>query len=540
MSDIYAIARHWLAQDPDPETQAELSALIDHNNQSELEARFGGRLAFGTAGLRGPLQAGPMGMNRVLVAQAAAGLAAYLLATREKPSIVIGCDARKNSRRFAEDTAEIMQGAGVRAMLLPDKLPTPVLAFAVRELNTSAGVMVTASHNPPQDNGYKVYLGNDDGGSQIVPPADQQIADAIKQVAQTVNINDLIRDTNYQHLDDKVLKRYIALTAELRQAPLAPLNYVYTAMHGVGKDTLLATLQAAGLDTPHLVDAQCEPDPTFPTVDFPNPEEPGALDLAIALAKEHGAECIIANDPDADRLAVAFPDDQGHWQPLHGNDIGIALGWYLAQKAQEYGKSGTLACSMVSSPALGEIAKDCGLKYSETLTGFKWISRAPKLLFGYEEALGYLVDPEKVRDKDGISAAICFLDLLLSLKAKGQTFQDYQQAFVDRFGAYTSGQISIRVTDLGTIDRIMGTVRTQPMAAIAGFPVAQFIDHQQTEKASNILVFMLANGSRVIFRPSGTEPKLKIYLDCKADTVDEAKQSLSDIEADLRAYLQDV
>lgn len=543
-ADLFSYAQSWLEQDPDRETHAELSALLAAARAGEVDAeadltqRFSGRLAFGTAGLRGPLRAGPQGMNRVLVAQTARGLADYLLANEAAPSVVIGYDARKNSEVFARDSAEIMQAAGVKAMLFAERGPTPVLAFAVRYLNASAGVMVTASHNPPQDNGYKVYLGGADGGAQIVPPADKAIAAAIDAVAKEQRVDQLPRSEDYQRLDDSVVAEYVAQTAALRRAPVAPINYVYTAMHGVGCDTFLRTLRAAGLPEPTLVAAQCTPDGRFPTVDFPNPEEPGALDLAIAEAKNIEAECIIAHDPDADRLAVAVADEDGHWASLHGNEVGRLLGLAIAQRAQDNGQHGALACSLVSSPALGKIAAYYGLDFHETLTGFKWIGRVPQLLFGYEEALGYLVDPEKVRDKDGISAAVAFLDVLLALKAQGKTLTDYRRECDALIGAYASGQVSVRVDELARIGELMRGFRDHPPQHIAGFDVCEFIDHERTERRNNILVFHLDNGARIIIRPSGTEPKVKIYLDAQADNHAAAKAIISTLEQAMRDYLR--
>lgn len=475
-------------------------------------------------------------MNRVLVAQAAAGLAAYLRNTHPNPTIVIGCDARKNSAQFAKDTAEIMQGAGIKALLLPEQLPTPVLAYAVRALKADAGVMVTASHNPPEDNGYKVYLGNADDGAQIVSPADTHIAQHIATAAQT-DIRDYPRDTNYQTLDNQIAEDYATATANLaNQAPLE-LKYIYTAMHGVGKNTLLATLEKAGYPQPVLVTEQCEPDGSFPTVNFPNPEEAGALDLAIMAANKIEAEFILANDPDADRLAVALKTPDGQWQPLHGNTIGCWLAWEAAKTAQANGTKGTLACSLVSSPQMAKIAAAYNLHHEETLTGFKWIGRVPNLIFGYEEALGYLADPNKVHDKDGISAAIAFLNLALRLKHESKTFTDYQAEFQAKFGATASGQVSIRVTDLNHIANIMNELRTTPPQTIANCAVKQAIDHTQTERNSNILVYTISNGeseARIIYRPSGTEPKLKIYLDVTASEQKQADTFLADIKTALQ------
>ena len=543
METLFTTAQNWLNQDPDQETRAELEQLIAEakagkaDAQAELANRFNGRLQFGTAGLRGRLQAGSMGMNRVLVAQAAGGLAEYLKGYDKEPSIVIGYDGRKNSDVFAHDTAEIMAGAGIKAYLLPRKLPTPVLAYAIQYFDTTAGVMVTASHNPPEDNGYKVYLGKANGGGQIVSPADKEIAALIDKVAAG-NIADLPRSQNFTVLSDEIVDAYIAKTASLAKEPACDINYVYTAMHGVGYEVLSKTLAKAGLPQPHVVAEQVWPDGTFPTVNFPNPEEKGALDLAIEVAKKHNAEFIIANDPDADRLAVALPDAAGNWKPLHGNVIGCYLGWYLAKQYHAQGKKGVLACSLVSSPALAEIAKKYGFDSEETLTGFKYIGKVNGLLFGFEEALGYLVDPDKVRDKDGISAAIVFLDLVRSLKKEGKTLADYAADFTKEFGAYVSGQISIRVSDLSEIGKLMSALRNNPPAEVGSFKVATFLDHTKTDRQSDILVFVLENGSRLIARPSGTEPKIKFYLDARGTDPKNADEVLAQFDESVRILLR--
>lgn len=541
--ELFTVAQHWLDQDPDAETRAELEQLIaaakagDEKAKAELASRFDGRLQFGTAGLRGRLQAGSMGMNRVLVAQAAGGLAEYLKGYDKEPSIVIGYDGRKNSDVFAKDTAEIMAAAGIKAYLLPRKLPTPVLAYAIKYFDTTAGVMVTASHNPPEDNGYKVYLGKANGGGQIVSPADQDIAKLIDKVAAG-SINDLPRSNDYTVLCDKVVDAYIEKTASIAKEPKTDINYVYTAMHGVGYEVLSKTLAKAGLPQPSIVAEQVWPDGTFPTVNFPNPEEKGALDMAINVAKAKGAEFIIANDPDADRLAVALPDAEGNWKALHGNVVGCFLGWYLAKQYHAQGKQGVLACSLVSSPALAEIAKKYGFQSEETLTGFKYIGKVNGLLFGFEEALGYLVDPDKVRDKDGISAAIMFLDLVCNLKKQGKTLADYAEEFTKEFGSYVSGQISIRVDDLSEIGKLMTALRNNPPSEIGGFKVAQFLDHTKTDRQSDILVFVLENGSRLIARPSGTEPKIKFYLDAKGKEPKDADQVLAQFDESVRQILR--
>lgn len=524
-AELLGRVRAWQSQDPDSETCAEIDKLLadatsgTNSALASLRERFDSRLEFGTAGLRGRIEAGPNRMNRVVVAQTAAGFAAFLLnqaESHQRPSIVIGYDGRKNSQVFARDTAEIMAGAGVRAIILPQMLPTPVLAFAVRHLNVSAGVMVTASHNPAADNGYKVYLGGADHGSQIVAPTDALIAERILQVAASQSVLDLPRSKDYETADEMVIDEYVRLTAKLgvRQAPA--IRYVYTPLHGVGWQTAERVFRDAGFGEPIVVKAQLHPDAAFPTVAFPNPEEPGALDLAFATATQHGAELVVANDPDADRLAIGIPDGRGGWHRLSGNEVGALLGWHAAERLSKAGLEATFAASIVSSPALAEVARQYGLKYVDTLTGFKWVSRVPGLSYGFEEALGYLVDPQKVRDKDGISAAVEFLALITELKAAGKTVADHRADFAKRFGAFASDQISIRMEELGDIPLIMQSLRATPPSVIGRVPVRQvddFADGFAGLPASDILRFWLDDGSRVIIRPSGTEPKIKVYLD---------------------------
>jgi phosphomannomutase len=547
------LARAWMAQDPDPATRAELDALVaradagDDTAIQDLTARFAGRLDFGTAGLRGELGAGPTRMNRVLVAQAAAGLAAFLLTREPNPTVVIGYDGRHNSAIFARDTAEIMQAAGVQATLLPRLLPTPVLAFAVRFFSASAGVMVTASHNPAADNGYKVYLGGGDGGSQIVPPADAEIQAAILEVARG-SIADLPRSTAFATAGEEVVDAYVAATAAVARpgAPAATLRYVYTPMHGVGLETARAVFADAGFPDMHVVTQQAHPDPDFPTVAFPNPEEPGAMDLALALAADIDADLVIANDPDADRVAVGVRESSG-WRRLSGNEVGWLLGWRAARMAAagDTGSTGTLACSLVSSPALGAVAAASGLHFVETLTGFKWISRAPGLIFGYEEALGYLVDPQKVRDKDGISAAVAVLELFAELKAQGIGYEQHLASFAEQFGGYASSQISIRVADLSIIPATMSRLRANPPAAVNGLAVEaveDFLEGREGFPPNDILRLRFAGG-RVIIRPSGTEPKLKCYLDAwstdgaPAERLAAAEQTVAALDAGMRELL---
>lgn len=553
-------AKSWLEQDPDPETRAELEALIpaaeagDAAAMDALRDRFDTRLTFGTAGLRGELGAGSNRMNRVLVSQAATGFARWLLDRDENASVVIGYDGRVNSDVFARDSAELMAGAGVRVVLLPRALPTPVLAFAVRHLGVSAGVMVTASHNPPRDNGYKVYLGGRDGGSQIVAPTDEAIHQAILAVADTSVVGELPRSTAYDLADESVIDAYVARTAALvpprtPESPVIdPVRFVYTAMHGVGWEVAQRVFAAAGLGEPTVVAEQIEPDGAFPTVAFPNPEEPGAMDLAFATARAADAELIIANDPDADRLAVAIPDSSSPegWRRLTGNEVGALLGWRAAERLEREVRQAKFAASLVSSPALSAVAGAYGISYSDTLTGFKWISRVGGLGYGYEEALGYLVDPEKVRDKDGISAAVDLLALAGELKAAGRTLADHQRDFDERFGAFASAQVSLRVTDLSRIGQIMAALRDNPPAEVGGLRVSQVDDFSGgfgVFPPSDILRFWMHGGARVIVRPSGTEPKVKVYIDASSDqgSVDErraaAAAQVAALEAGMRALI---
>ena len=552
-----AAATQWHDQDPDAQTQAELGALLESHAAGNLEAAatlselFGGRLAFGTAGIRGPLQPGPRGMNRVVIGQTTAGLAQYLLEHRSTESgktlrVVVGCDARTNSDIFAADTAAIMAGYGLEAIALPEKLPTPVLAFAVRYLNADAGVMVTASHNPPQDNGYKVYLGGADEGSQIIPPVDSDIEKLIAGVAHSISWADIPRSPEAViPAPEDIVAQYVAatvasMTPEAPQDP--PLSVVYTAMHGVGAGTFFETVEAAGFPSVHPVTEQTEPDAAFPTVAFPNPEEDGALDLSIATAKKHDAALIIAHDPDADRLALALPRD-GDYIPLTGNQVGAILGWHCAKRAHKTGVTGMLANSLVSSPVLGKIAKHFGLEHEETLTGFKYVSRVPDLIFGFEEALGYLVTPDVVRDKDGVSAGLMALEIAYSLAAEKRTLWDYLATIEEAVGGFASSQITIKLGDQGNNTPLAEQLRsTQPRAfgTRAITEVDDFLQGVGKFPREDILRYYLDDGSRVIIRPSGTEPKLKIYLDTQGDTRREAETSLTDLENALRSLVDDL
>ena len=552
-----AAATQWHDQDPDAQTQAELGALLESHAAGNLEAAatlselFGGRLAFGTAGIRGPLQPGPRGMNRVVIGQTTAGLAQYLLEHRSTESgktlrVVVGCDARTHSDIFAADTAAIMAGYGLEAIALPEKLPTPVLAFAVRYLNADAGVMVTASHNPPQDNGYKVYLGGADEGSQIIPPVDSDIEKLIASVARSISWADIPRSPEAViPAPEDIVAQYVAATVA-SVAPEAPhdppLPVVYTAMHGVGAGTFFETVEAAGFPSVHPVTEQTEPDAAFPTVAFPNPEEDGALDLSIATAKKHDAALIIAHDPDADRLALALPRG-GDYIPLTGNQVGAILGWHCAKRAHKTGVTGMLANSLVSSPVLGKIAKHFGLEHEETLTGFKYVSRVPDLIFGFEEALGYLVTPDVVRDKDGVSAGLMALEIAYSLAAEKRTLWDYLATIEESVGGFASSQITIKLGDQGNNTALAEQLRSTQPGAFGTRAITQVDDFLQGVgkfPREDILRYYLDDGSRVIIRPSGTEPKLKIYLDTQGDTRREAETSLTDLESALRSLVDDL
>ncbi|MET7468510.1 phospho-sugar mutase [Micromonospora sp. NPDC005686] len=513
LDDLRGRAERWLADDPDPADRDELRGVLDGlpGTAADLADRFAGPLTFGTAGLRGPLRAGPNGMNLAVVTQAAAGLVGWLAAQGGEGPLVIGYDARRGSRAFAQRTAQVATGAGRPALLLPRPLPTPVLAFAVRQLGAVAGVMVTASHNPPQDNGYKVYLGAQLGGelgagAQIVPPADAGIEAAIRSVGPLAAVP---LGPAGQVLGDDLVAAYVERAAAVVD-PTGPrdLKVAYTPLHGVGAAVLTAAFARAGFGVPGVVPEQAEPDPAFPTVSFPNPEEPGAVDLLVALADRTGADLAIANDPDADRCAVAVRD-AGSWRMLRGDEVGALLADHLMRR----GVTGLYATTIVSSALLRAMAAARGLPYDETLTGFKWIVRAgggrEPLVYGYEEALGYCVAPEHVRDKDGITAALTVAELAAGLKAEGRTLLDRLDELAAEFGVHHTEQLSVRVEDLRVIADSMARIRAATPTALLGQPVTE---------ASDLLpdadvVILRTGAARVVIRPSGTEPKLKAYLE---------------------------
>jgi phosphomannomutase len=549
--DVTQTARDWLQADPDPRMREQLTALLDAagagdaSARAELDDAFAGTLEFGTAGLRGRVGPGSNRMNLVVVARAAAGLARYL-GENGGGAVVVGHDARHDSDLFARVTAEILTGAGLSVMILPAHLPTPVLAFAVRHLGCAAGVMVTASHNPPADNGYKVYLAD---GSQIVSPVDEQISAHIAEVTALGPVADLPHGDEWLTLGDEVVQAYVAKAAALvEQGPPLHLRLAYTAMHGVGGRVFLRVLEEAGFPEPVVVAAQFEPDADFPTVSFPNPEEPGAMDLAIATAGETDCDLLIAHDPDADRCAVGVPTDDG-WRMLSGDEVGYLLGWWIAAGNRRLGRRGVFAQSIVSGSMLAAIAADARLEYEQTLTGFKWIARVPDLAYGYEEALGYCVDPNGVRDKDGISAGLMVAEMAARLKSWNGSLLQVLDDLACEYGVHATRQVSVRVSDLTRIAAVMSALRADPPASVAGLDVVSFEDLSHGSDAlppTDGLRLVLSSGARIIIRPSGTEPKVKCYLQSVVPVAGgelataraQAESELEAISADVARWLQ--
>ncbi|SDL37757.1 phospho-sugar mutase [Tessaracoccus oleiagri] len=541
-------ATRWRDADPDPDTREQLDQLIVQAQADdphfvgtaleELRAAFAGPLEFGTAGLRGPLGPGPSRMNRVVVTQAAAGFARWLSRQRhEGGKVIVGYDARHKSAEFALDTAEIFAGAGFEVLLVDEPTPTPVVAFGIQHFGCVAGVVVTASHNPPQDNGYKVYLGD---GSQIVPPTDTEIAQEIAAVAAG-DWASLPRADQRRIVGDELREAYVARVASL-VPDVAPrdVNWVHTAMHGVGTRVVREAVAAAGFPAAHEVAQQADPNPEFPTVSFPNPEEPGAIDLALALAEQTEADVVVANDPDADRCAVAARID-GAWRMLTGDELGSILG----DDAIRRGVPGVFANSVVSSTLLRTMARNAGREHRTTLTGFKWIGRVPDLAFGYEEAIGYCVDPKAVPDKDGISTAITVLRIVAELRAEGRTLADRLDEIAARYGLHATSQLSVRVADLSLIADAMARLRANPPATLLGEPVA--VDDLSGGKDGlppTDAVELTGRRVHVVARPSGTEPKLKCYLEVRLDPRDdvaaaraEAAGKLADLRREMAAAL---
>jgi phosphomannomutase len=508
----------WRDDDPDPTTTAELDALLAAGDEAALLDRFAASLRFGTAGLRGPLGAGPNRMNRVVVRRTAAALARWLDDRHERGPVVVGRDARHGSAAFAADTAAVVAGTGREVVLIDHVVPTPLLAYAVGALGAAAGVMVTASHNPPRDNGYKVYAGD---GAQIVPPADAEIAARMEAVGRVSELPMAAADDPLiRPLPEEVVGGYLAGVAGLRVVPgLRPPSVVYTPLHGVGADLLRRAFTACGLHEPVVVPEQANPDPDFPTVAFPNPEEPGAMDLLLAVAAVEGADVALANDPDADRLAVAVPDGDG-WCVLSGDEVGVLLADHLLRHGQ--GGHRLVITTVVSSSMLSALATAHGVEFVETLTGFKWLARAamarPELRFvlGYEEALGYSVG-ELVRDKDGISAAVVFAELVAALAAEGSSVPARLDELAATHGVHLTRQLSTRYEGLDGPARMASQVealRSDAPAAVAGVVITDVEDLARGERLpATDAVILRGQGLRIVVRPSGTEPKLKAYVE---------------------------
>jgi len=550
MTDIMATAQAWVDCDPDPKTKAEGAALIAAGDPNMLSEHFGTRLQFGTAGMRGEMGCGPNRMNRALVRRVAAGLGLYLRDTHptlDDMCVVIGFDGRHGSADFAKDSAGILMRLGFKVYAFDTVCSTPQLAHAVPFLGAVAGIMVTASHNPPQDNGYKVYWKN---GAQIIPPHDIGIAAAIDRVDGCPSP----LDASPSAIPDAVWSDYLDQVMALRVRPSTGIRAVYTAMHGVGWAPLKQVLTAAGHTDVHPVAAQCEPDGDFPTVDFPNPEEEGALDLAIIEATKVGADLIVANDPDADRLAVALQDKEGRWTRLTGNQVGVLL----ADELLSHGPATPgrmVATTIVSTMLLAKIAKDHGAICGETLTGFKWLANLAlahdgPFVMGFEEALGYSIG-EVVRDKDGISATLILLDLASKLKESGQNLWHALDRIDRRYGAHRSQQVAIKMTGNAgarAIEGAMRSLRQDPPTELAGSELVQLRDIQSRIRMdcktgasesvplppSNVLEFILADGSRVLARPSGTEPKIKLYVEVVGKNAEAAEKRLTEVVAAIR------
>lgn len=572
MDALRSAAEGWLAEDPDPGTRQELQGLLDRNDEDELRDRFGSRLEFGTAGLRGVIGAGPNRFNRSVVIRTTAGLASYLLDTVpdvKTRGVVIGFDGRRLSKESAADAAAILTARGIPALVFEDLAPTPLTAFAVTHEEAAAGIMVTASHNPPEYNGYKVYWGN---GAQIVPPHDHGISDAIERVGPLTDLprmdeKEARSEGLWRDLGRATVDAYFAaisalsLSSEGRDA----VSIVYTPLHGVGGALAVRALKGYGFEKVHVVSEQMEPDMNFPTVRFPNPEEEGAMDLSLAWAKKTSATLVLANDPDADRLAVAIRQEDGTYRQLSGNQIGVLLAAYL-MKNDKAGGQRLVVSTIVSTPMAGAMARAMGVHYEEVLTGFKWIANKAmdrkkesneRFLFGFEEALGYSVG-EVCRDKDGVSAAAVFAELAAEAASRGRSVLDELDDLYRRFGVYLSRQHAVTLQGAEgqeQIRQIMDSFRATPPKSIGGVPVETVRDYRKgtitsvqgesrgklTLPSSNVLAFELEGGTRVIARPSGTEPKIKYYFDLRepvaeGETIEAAEaralEKLDHLEAD--------
>ena len=533
--DLKQEVSEWIKHDPDPKTAKQLQQWLDENNLEKLTAAFNGFLQFGTAGLRGPIGPGPSCMNRAVVSRAAAGIAAFMK-KHGLQSVVIGRDARHGSAEFAKDSAEVLAGAGFQTYVLPRELPTPVLAFAVNKLKADVGIMVTASHNPAIDNGYKVYLGGvvngiNYHGSQIISPVDSEISDFISKADLKPN-----RVTKYETVAESVIDDYIKSVANICQTP-NQLKIVYTALHGVGAETFLKVFEKAGFAHPILVKEQQKPDPDFPTTPFPNPEEAGAIDLALDYASRENADLVIANDPDADRCAIAINDPDHGWRMLRGDEVGAIVGKYLIERDRI--NNGAFANSLVSSSLLSKMAKKASIEFHETLTGFKWISKIANLTFGYEEALGYCIDAKSVNDKDGVSVGLLIAQIAGELRDAGVSLSDYLNLIGDEYGFHRTDQISIRVNDLSIISSLLNKVATNPPATLAGSALisAENLSKSKSMPTPGIRCYY-NDGVRIIIRPSGTEPKLKCYIEVVSSSKSDAQLRCDQIKKELTTTLQ--
>ena len=535
-AELKAEVQAWIADDPDLKTAAELSALLESNDEQTLKTYFSGFLQFGTAGLRGPVGPGPSCMNRAVVGRTAAGIASYMK-ERGMNRVVIGRDARYGSEDFTNESAEIFAGAGFEVFVLPRPLPTPVLAFATQYLKCDVGVMVTASHNPPEDNGYKVYIGPSADGidyaaSQIITPTDSLIA---KEIASIVSLSSTPRGKSWTIVDEDLISEYVRRTALIAPKP-GDLKIVYTAMHGVGTETAQRVFNHAGFATLILVDEQCTPDPDFPTVTFPNPEEPGAIDLALKKARDFGADLVIANDPDADRCAAAVNDPKVGWRMLRGDELGVIFGEWIA-RTHSHGSFGN---SIVSSSALRKIAAHYSIDFKEVLTGFKWLAKIEDLSYGYEEAIGYAVDSETVNDKDGISAALLLAQIASELKSQGLTLLDLLNEVWSRHGFHGTEQISIRVADLSQITHVLTKLRKNPPTQIAGRAVLSFDDLANPQDGlppTDGLRLWIDGGIRMIVRPSGTEAKMKCYIEVITKDATASEELLNQLRQPIKDLL---
>ena len=535
-AELTAEVKAWIADDPDLKTAAQLTALLEANDEAALQKYFSGFLKFGTAGLRGPVGPGPSCMNRAVVGRTAAGISTYMK-ERGMNRVVIGRDARHGSADFTTESAEIFAGAGFEVFVLPRALPTPLLAFATRQLKCDVGVMVTASHNPPQDNGYKVYIGPAADGinyaaSQIINPTDELIA---KEIAAIKSLASYPRGKSWTIVGEELITEYIRRTALIATKP-GDLKIVYTAMHGVGTETVQRVFNHAGFATLILVDEQCTPDPDFPTVAFPNPEEPGAIDLAIQKARDFGADLVIANDPDADRCAAAVNDPKVGWRMLRGDELGVIFGEWIARDNSQ----GNFGNSIVSSSALQKIAAHYSIGFKEVLTGFKWIAKIEDLAFGYEEAIGYAVDSKTVNDKDGISAALLLAHIASELKSQGLSLLDLLNEVWARHGFHGTEQISIRVAEMSQITQLLAGIRKNPPSHIADravLSIDDLADPQDGLPPTDGLRLWIDGGIRMIVRPSGTEAKMKCYIEVIAKDEAMASDLLDQLRQPIKEFL---